>query len=67
MKAKSGGRRMVEEGALQGLDAVFGLHVNSYTDTGRVRTRSGPLLAAGSLHPGGAGLGRPCRPPAKHD
>ncbi len=45
-EGKSGGRRMVEEGALQGLDAVFGLHVDSYTDTGRVRTRSGPLLAA---------------------
>ncbi len=29
---KSGGMRMVEEGALDGLDAVFGLHVNPTLD-----------------------------------
>jgi amidohydrolase len=45
-EGKSGGRRMVEEGALDGLDAVFGLHVDSEMPVGVMRTRSGPLLAA---------------------
>lgn len=30
-EGKSGGMRMVEEGALKGLDAVFGLHVSPKT------------------------------------
>jgi IAA-amino acid hydrolase len=45
-EGKSGGMRMVEEGALQGLDAVFGLHVDSYHDVGHVATRPGPMMAA---------------------
>ncbi len=45
-EGKSGGMRMVEEGALAGLDAVFGLHVDAYTDVGYVATRPGPLMAA---------------------
>ncbi len=45
-EGKSGGSRMVEEGALEGLDAVFGLHVASDLEVGQVATRSGPLLAA---------------------
>jgi len=45
-EGKSGGKRMVEEGALEGLDAVFGLHVSSRLPVGKVGTRSGPLLAA---------------------
>ena len=45
-EGKSGGMRMVEEGALKGLDAVFGLHVDSKLDVGTVGTRSGPMLAA---------------------
>ena len=45
-EGKSGGKRMVEEGALEGLDAVFGLHVASEHETGRIGTRSGALLAA---------------------
>ena len=45
-EGKSGGMRMVEEGALKGLDAVFGLHVDSGHDTGFVATREGPMMAA---------------------
>ncbi len=45
-EGKSGGMRMVEEGALQGLDAVFGLHVDSFHDVGYVATRPGPMMAA---------------------
>ena len=46
-EGKSGGRRMVEEGALDGLDAVFGLHVDPESEVGTVSTRAGGLLAAG--------------------
>ncbi len=45
-EGKSGGMRMVEEGALNGLDAVFGLHVAAQNDVGTVALREGPLLAA---------------------
>jgi amidohydrolase len=45
-EGKSGGMRMVEEGALQGLDAVFGLHVDPSNDVGVVATREGPMMAA---------------------
>jgi amidohydrolase len=44
-EGKSGGMRMVEEGALEGVDAVFGLHVEATTDVGNVAVRSGPLMA----------------------
>jgi amidohydrolase len=43
---KSGGMRMVEEGALAGLDAVFGLHVDTNLDLGTVGTRPGPMMAS---------------------
>jgi amidohydrolase len=45
-EGKSGGMRMVEEGALAGVDAVFGLHVDAYHDVGYVATRPGPMMAA---------------------
>ncbi|MCU0489764.1 MAG: M20 family metallopeptidase [Anaerolineales bacterium] len=58
-EGKSGGMRMVEEGALHDVAAVFGLHVNPDKPVGTASTRPGPLLAAAdtfkiSLHgPGG--------------
>ncbi|MBV7329516.1 amidohydrolase [Chloroflexi bacterium TSY] len=45
-EGKSGGMRMVEEGALDGVDAVFGIHVNTKLPTGHLGTRHGPILAA---------------------
>lgn len=45
-EGKSGGKRMVEEGSLKGVDAVFGLHVEPFLESGQVSTRSGPMLAA---------------------
>lgn len=45
-EGKSGGMRMVEEGALAGLDAVFGLHIDTTQDVGHVATRSGPMMAS---------------------
>jgi amidohydrolase len=43
---KSGGRRMVEEGALEGVDAVVGLHVISTLPSNEVYVREGPFMAA---------------------
>ena len=45
-EGKSGGMRMVEEGALDNLDAVFGLHVTPVIEVGTVATRVGPISAA---------------------
>ena len=45
-EGKSGGLRMVEEGAVSGVDALFGIHVGPGLPVGKVSTRSGPLLAA---------------------
>lgn len=45
-EGKSGGMRMVEEGALDGVDAVFGLHVTPGLEVGTVGTRVGPMLAS---------------------
>ncbi len=44
-EGKSGGKRMVEEGLLKNVDAVFGLHVDPFLELGNVSTRTGPLLA----------------------
>jgi amidohydrolase len=43
---KSGGQRMVEEGALEGVDAVFGLHVISNLTSNHFYTRGGPFMAS---------------------
>lgn len=43
---KSGGRLMVEEGALNDVDAVVGLHVSSIAPSGEVSVRAGAFMAA---------------------
>ncbi len=48
-EGKSGGMRMVEEGALKNLDAVFGLHVDPFHEVGSVATRSGPMMASADM------------------
>lgn len=63
-EGKSGGMRMVEEGALQGLDAVFGLHVDGSHDVGVLATREGPMMAAAdqfylTIHGNGGHAARP--------
>ena len=45
-EGKSGGERMVEEGVLEGVKAVFGLHVDPTLDAGTVATRPGPMMAS---------------------
>lgn len=48
-EGKSGGLRFVEEGVMDGVDAVFGLHVSSEHPVGTVALRPGPLMAAADL------------------
>jgi amidohydrolase len=43
---KSGATRMIEDGALQGLDAVIALHVDSLSPVGQVSVTSGFIAAA---------------------
>jgi amidohydrolase len=45
-EGKSGAMRMIDEGALDGVHAVFGLHIDPANPVGVVSTRSGPMLAA---------------------
>ncbi|KAI3912073.1 hypothetical protein MKW92_042158 [Papaver armeniacum] len=40
-----GGKKMVEEGALDNIDAIFGIHVSSGLPIGSVASRPGALLA----------------------
>jgi IAA-amino acid hydrolase len=42
----SGAMRMIEDGAMAGVEAVFGLHVDSALPAGSVATRAGPFNAA---------------------
>lgn len=42
---KSGAMLMVDEGAMDGVDAVMGLHVNSELPLGKIETRVGPSSA----------------------
>lgn len=45
-EGKSGAVRMVEDGAMEGVEAVVGLHVTSELERGRVGLRAGPMMAA---------------------
>ena len=40
-----GAKKMVEEGALENVSAIFGLHVDPRLPIGEVASRSGPMLA----------------------
>lgn len=41
-----GAKKMLDDGALENVDAIFGLHVSATHSIGAVASRSGPLLAA---------------------
>ena len=43
---RSGAKAMIDEGALEGVDAAFGFHVFSTIPTGVLEYRSGPFMAA---------------------
>jgi len=48
-EGKSGGKRFVEAGVMEGVDAVFGLHVSTEYPVGAIAVRPGPLMAAADL------------------
>lgn len=41
-----GAKQMVEEGVMEDVDAIFGLHINSQTPAGVIKYRPGPAMAA---------------------
>ncbi len=45
----SGAKTMVSEGALDGVDAIFGIHVFSTMKSGLLQYRSGPMMAASDV------------------
>ncbi len=45
-EGKSGAARMIEDGAMEGVEVVFGLHVDAGLDVGKLHTRPGPFMAA---------------------
>jgi IAA-amino acid hydrolase len=45
-EAKSGAMRMVDDGAMKDVEAIFGLHVDADLPVGQLRTRPGPFMAA---------------------
>ncbi len=44
-EGRSGARRMVEEGAMDGVEAVAGLHVGAHLPSGRIHLAPGPFFA----------------------
>ncbi len=42
---KSGAVRMIEDGAMEGVDAVFGLHIGAHLPSGKLFVRPGPIMA----------------------
>ena len=42
---KSGARRMIEDGALEGVNAVFGLHIGAHLPAGKFHVSTGPVMA----------------------
>lgn len=63
-EGKSGGRRMAEEGVMEGVDAVVGLHVGAHLPFGRILLDEGPFFAGSdevrvTVHGRGAHGARP--------
>ncbi len=44
-EGKSGATRMTEDGAMEGVDAIGGLHVGAHLPSGKVFIKDGPLMA----------------------
>ncbi|WP_265975334.1 M20 metallopeptidase family protein [Brucella intermedia] len=44
-----GGRRVVEEGLLDDIDAAIGIHVDPYTETGKIGVATGPYSLASDI------------------
>jgi amidohydrolase len=48
-EGKSGAMRMVDDGAMSGVDAVIALHVEPRTPTGQIKVGAGPICAAADM------------------
>jgi amidohydrolase len=46
---KSGARRMIDEGALDGVQAIFGLHIGAHLQSGIAHISSGPIMAGSDV------------------
>jgi amidohydrolase len=44
-----GAKKLIEEGALEGVDGILGIHLWSGVETGRISVESGPRMASGDL------------------
>ncbi len=44
-EGKSGARRMVEDGAMEGVQALAGLHVGAHLPAGKIFVKPGPIMA----------------------
>jgi amidohydrolase len=60
----SGATRMIQDGAMDGVDAVFGLHIGAHLPFGRAHISPGPIMAGSDLftavvHGRSAHAGRP--------
>ena len=42
----SGAKHLIEKGAVDGVDAIVGLHLMSAVDTGKISLRAGPVMAS---------------------
>jgi amidohydrolase len=45
----SGASRMIDDGAMDGVEAVFGLHIGAHLPFGRVHLSEGPIMAGSDL------------------
>ena len=48
-EGQGGARYMIEDGALDGVDEVYGIHLWNYQEYGTVGVKPGPILAAADL------------------
>ncbi|HEX2168157.1 MAG TPA: amidohydrolase [Longimicrobiales bacterium] len=48
-EGKSGATRMIENGAMEGVEAVFGLHIGAHLESGRAFISPGPIMAGSDL------------------
>lgn len=48
-EGKSGATRMIEDGAMERVDAVFGLHIGAHLELGRAYISPGPIMAGSDL------------------
>jgi amidohydrolase len=48
-EGKSGATRMIEDGAMEGVDAVFGLHIGAHLKLGHAFISPGPIMAGSDL------------------